>query len=200
MENASERCVRCVVPSQVLKVAAGLIVALGTSISCRSSESPNVGAAEGRSSAASLPSVAEVAVLNVPGTGDLGHFSRVAVGPTGNVLFYSHSTERPFQLANATGDLVVSFGRDGEGPGEVRQAVPVSVTDSLITVLDRGNYRLVYWKPDGSLLGQRRLDHSGVFDVVPEREAAWLVLRFGKNGLLIDRLAYASGSEVTVLA
>lgn len=158
------------------------------------------GAALAGEASASLPELVAVSTINNPVTGDVGHYSRTAIGGDGTLLLYSRMSDTVFVLVSSEGQFIGSFGREGEGPGEVRQAVPVSLSDTLVTVLDRGNYRLAFWRPNGQYLSSQRLEHGGVFDVVPTPENGWLIVRAGASGLLLERLAHRGGPQSIVLS
>jgi len=81
-------------------------------------------------------------------------FSAIRVGAHGEVLMAELPGERGIlRIVDSTGHLRLSFGRQGEGPGEARGPLPLAVTDSSVLAFDLGTLRLSRWDAQGHIRG-----------------------------------------------
>ncbi|MBK8249929.1 MAG: 6-bladed beta-propeller [Gemmatimonadetes bacterium] len=71
--------------------------------------------------------------------------TRLVVGPRGHYFVADSRDPRLIEL-QANGRLVRRIGRNGAGPGELRRPASVAIAgDSLLSVWDAGNQRVVTW-------------------------------------------------------
>lgn len=81
---------------------------------------------------------------------------------SGNLLVIGDRTR--VHLVRTVGDSVITFGRDGDGPGEFRSIYSVGVfSPDTVAVYDGRNVRLTYLSPTGELLGSRRITPQAPF-------------------------------------
>lgn len=81
------------------------------------------------------------------------HNLPLCVSESGAVLFVSNSSsDERLAVADSTGRIVRRFGRQGDGPGEVRSAEPVAATRAGYTTWDPTLARLSEWGSSGQHL------------------------------------------------
>jgi len=86
---------------------------------------------------------------------DFSDITSVAVMPSGNVLVLDGKECRVF-VFDAAGKFVRSFGRKGQGPGELNGPIGIAMTPgNEIMIEDSMNRRLSYFARDGTFLRQR---------------------------------------------
>jgi len=86
---------------------------------------------------------------------DFSDITSVAVEPSGNLLVLDGKECRVF-VFDAAGKFVRSFGRKGQGPGELNGPIGIAMTPANeIMVEDSLNRRLSYFSRDGTFLRQR---------------------------------------------
>jgi hypothetical protein len=86
-----------------------------------------------------------------------GRIAAVVVAPDGRI--YVLDTQVPaVRVYDRAGRHVLSFGRRGEGPGEMRQPTGLALLpDGRVLVSDPGNARVVVYSPDGEALDAWRI-------------------------------------------
>jgi hypothetical protein len=109
--------------------------------------------------------------------------TRLVVGPRGHYFVADLREARIIEL-QANGRLVRRIGRNGAGPGELRRPSSVAIAgDSLLSVWDAGNQRVVTWD-------LRTLDVRATFPL-----KGWFPqLRYDRSGLTVGVLS-ADGRE-----
>jgi hypothetical protein len=86
--------------------------------------------------------------------------SGLASGPEGQLLVLDGGDKRVIAYDSA-GREVWRRGREGEGPGEMRQPDGISYVDGMVVVRDHGTQRLSFWSAAGDLLGTTPLSEFG---------------------------------------
>ena len=94
--------------------------------------------------------------LIAPATGRIGVVSDMWLADDGRLWIADRINHRVVAL-DADGRELLSMGREGNGPGELRNAEALAVSDSGVVVLDFDNNRLQRFGLDGSPAGQTPL-------------------------------------------
>ena len=71
-------------------------------------------------------------------------------------------------MIDTLGQLVGSFGKEGDGPGEMRTGMAIAIDDNgNVTLLDMGRGRLISFSPTGEALGDAPIPsaHMGTFQL-----------------------------------
>lgn len=103
--------------------------------------------------------VATEAVID-GGDGGFHHLADVAFGPEGR-LFVLDGGEKRLIAYDGSGMELWRRGREGAGPGEMRQPDGLSVVDGMVAVRDHGSHRLTFWSGEGQLLEVISLSEYG---------------------------------------
>src|SRR5690606_2841317 len=94
--------------------------------------------------------------LVAPATGRIGVASDMWLADDGRLWIADRINHRIVAL-DADGRELLSLGREGAGPGELRSPEAVAVADSGVFVLDLGNRQLQRLAFDGRLVGRTPL-------------------------------------------
>lgn len=106
-----------------------------------------------------LPRVVLVSTTSELAAAPRSTFSAIRVGPHGDVLMAEMPGEGGIlRIVDSTGHMRLSFGRQGEGPGEARGPLPLAITDTSVLAFDLGTLRLSQWDPQGHILGMLSSD------------------------------------------
>lgn len=98
-----------------------------------------------------------VATIPVDGT-IIGSISDMDLLPNGNYAVLDDQANE-ILVFSPRGVLVRTIGREGEGPGEIKGAAELEVSeDGDLMIVDFGNMRITRWDSAGQLLGSTRLD------------------------------------------
>lgn len=98
-----------------------------------------------------------------PGTNPFGRIVDLEVGADGSV-FVLDALHRTVRVFDQTGEELRSFGRRGEGPGELEGPARLLWGPSgNLWVLDLGNARLTVFSPGGDLVGTYRPSDLPIF-------------------------------------
>ena len=85
--------------------------------------------------------------ISGPFNGWFATVTGIAIGPKGNIFVADFYNGR-IQKFNPGGTFLTSFGRRGDGKGELRFPIAVSVApDGAVFVADYGNNRITKWSP-----------------------------------------------------
>lgn len=94
-----------------------------------------------------------------PETDWLTHPQEMAFDPATGHLFVQDRDWKTVVEIESDGSLVRTYGRLGEGPGEVGHASGIAIDDERLYVLDNGNLKiLVFRRGDGSVAHEFRID------------------------------------------
>jgi hypothetical protein len=88
-----------------------------------------------------------------PATSSIAVVADLGVAPDGT-LWIADRGNRTLVSIMADGGGQQTYGRRGSGPGEMLRPEAISVTDSMILVVDPGNSRVQFFRRDGSAAGQ----------------------------------------------
>jgi hypothetical protein len=119
---------------------------------------------------------------------DFSDITSVAVDPAGNVLVLD-GKECRVQAFDAAGKFVRTFGRKGQGPGELNGPIGIAVTPANeIMVEDSLNRRLSYFARDGKFLRQQSTAQGMGMGL------AGLVM--DKRGRMVGRSLFMDGGKI----
>ncbi len=105
----------------------------------------------------SLPRLQYMAASDT-GSGPLATSSNVAVGPRGEVLITDYDgAPVPLRLIDLARHTDSGIAHHGEGPGEIRYAMPMLVTDSSVLAWDLANWRVTEWSRDNRVIASYQL-------------------------------------------
>ncbi len=107
------------------------------------------------------------------GLTDIWHFD---VDSRGNIYLLGY-TIREYSIFkfDKSGNFVTSFGRKGQGPGEVQRPTFITVSSQdEIFVLDKGNTKLIIYGKDGELISETPVDPSLV-EATPLNSEKYLI-------------------------
>lgn len=107
------------------------------------------------------------------GLTDIWHFD---VDSKGNIYLLGY-TIREYSIFkfDKSGNFVTSFGRKGQGPGEVQRPTFITVSSQdEIFVLDKGNTKLIIYGKDGELISETPVDPSLV-EATPLNSEKYLI-------------------------
>jgi len=93
----------------------------------------------------------------------VGEIADLEVGSDGRLWIADDGNQQLVVLDPASGQMR-AFGREGEGPGDVRRPVAIAVAGPNVLVLEAGNSRVQYFTPQGETVGQFTL---GTFVMSP---------------------------------
>jgi hypothetical protein len=79
--------------------------------------------------------------------------SDLAVAPDGTLWIVDRGNSNLVSFA-PDGERQNTFGRKGSGPGELLRPEAISVSDSMVLVVDAGNSRVQFFRHDGAASGQ----------------------------------------------
>ena len=121
-----------------------------------------------------VPRVTLVSTTRELGAAPRSTYSAIRVGPHGDVLMAEMPGERGIlRIVDSTGHLRLSFGRQGEGPGEARGPSPLAITDTSVLAFDLGTLRLSQWDSKGRILGMLSTDIP-VFPLAQALDGRWV--------------------------
>ncbi len=107
------------------------------------------------------------------GLTDIWHFD---LDSRGNIYLLGY-TIREYSIFkfDKSGNFVTSFGRKGQGPGEVQRPTFITVSSQdEIFVLDKGNTKLIIYGKDGELISETPVDPSLV-EATPLNSEKYLI-------------------------
>jgi hypothetical protein len=105
-----------------------------------------------------LTPVSEAVIVGGPD--GFHRLSGLAVGVDGQIFVLDGGDKR-LTAYDTTGRVLWRQGREGDGPGELRQPDGVSVVGAAVAVRDHGPHRLSLWSANGELIGVRPLSEFG---------------------------------------
>jgi len=158
-----------------------------------------VSALDSRQSGRTKTAGSHLASVTVLSSDELGMPTQIVTAGDELLLVDRFRPEAIYSVARRSGELIRSFGRSGEGPGELKTPVSLVVSGSSVAVLDAGLNR-VSWlaaspeSPGFSLLGTTQLRiESAATGLSLTSDDQFIVTGFLGSG----RLAYVStGGEV----
>ncbi len=112
----------------------------------------------------------------------------VAVDEQGRIYVLDQGASR-VQVVGPDGEFLHSMGREGQGPGEFRYPLSLSLRDERLAVADGANARLSFWDLDGTHRADVSIDRNGLI-------ASRLAL-FGDDSALVDYSEMSSRTEAT---
>lgn len=130
----------------------GLVAALG------------FGRPGGVSAQSALPRIVPVFTSTTIDGSPQALFSRIEVGPQGHMLFNAEGGAAfHLVLLDSAGKVLKRLAREGEGPGEARNPIPVYVGQEEAVAWDVGLLRLSEWSFDGTLRRSSTPKSTGAF-------------------------------------
>jgi hypothetical protein len=104
----------------------------------------------------------------------------LVAAPRGGVFLFDHITAR-ITYFNATGEVGWSWGRKGQGPGELMDVRAMSVDHGGgVVLVDQGNRRLVRLSPSGETLLEQPLEIEATYvDGIAPRDGGYVLYTNG---------------------
>ncbi len=121
-----------------------------------------------------------------------GRYFMFDVVSDGSIIYQASRDKGPMlRRVDSTGKRITSFGRDGEGPGEIRSLVGLEVRGDTLQLYESGRFALIELTTAGKLLRERR---NLNFDInmawLPDSVDHWEPIPFpGKAGRRLIRSA-----------
>jgi hypothetical protein len=121
-----------------------------------------------------------------------GRYFMFGVVSDGSVIYQASNGKAPIlRRIDSTGQHLDAFGRDGEGPGEIRSLVGLTVRGDTLQLYESGRFALIEMTLAGKLLRERRTMN---FDItlawLPDSVDHWEPIPFpGKEGRRVIRSA-----------
>jgi hypothetical protein len=97
--------------------------------------------------------------ITTAATSAIAVVSDLAVAPDGTLWIVDRGNSNLVSIA-PDGGRQNTFGRKGSGPGELLRPEAISVSDSMVLVVDAGNSRVQFFKLDGAASGQFVLNRA----------------------------------------
>ncbi|HEU5207981.1 MAG TPA: 6-bladed beta-propeller [Longimicrobiales bacterium] len=100
-------------------------------------------------------------------------------------IFILDEAARHVLVISTGGEVIATIGRQGEGPGELKEPIALTTTEAAVSVYDFGKQALVRWSHTGDVLPELRIPNS-----------FWgpLIREIGNDTVLFTALARADAS------